>query len=123
MFSKKCKRSLFVFFQGHPEYDPQSLWREYRRDIARFLAGERNDYPRPPQNYLTADDMRACQSFEARATASRHPDLIPAIPATAEASLSSCWRPSAVLIYRNWLQQVANLQKTRVSARAMADSR
>jgi homoserine O-succinyltransferase len=123
MFSKKCKRSLFVFFQGHPEYDPQSLCREYRRDIARFLTGERDDYPRPPQNYLNDDVMRQCQSFEARATALRHAGLIPAIPEMAEASLSSCWRPSAVLIYRNWLQQIANLQRTRVSARAMADSR
>jgi homoserine O-succinyltransferase/O-acetyltransferase len=124
MFTKKRQRSMFVFFQGHPEYDPASLWREYRRDIARFLAGERNDYPKPPHNYLTADDMRECQLFEAQATAFRHPDLIPAIPEKAEAARqSSSWRPSAVLIYRNWLKQVANLQRTRVSAQAMADSR
>jgi len=123
MFSKKCKRSLFVFFQGHPEYDAQSLWREYRRDIARFLAGERDDYPRPPQNYLDADILRQCQSFEARATALRRPDLIPAIPEMAEASLPYGWRPSAVLIYRNWLQHVAHLHNTRASTRAMARTR
>ena len=28
--------SLFVYLQGHPEYDAAALAREYRRDIARF---------------------------------------------------------------------------------------
>jgi homoserine O-succinyltransferase len=32
--------SLFVFFQGHPEYDTDSLLREYRRDVGRFLRGD-----------------------------------------------------------------------------------
>ena len=29
--------SLDVFFQGHPEYEPDTLLREYRRDVGRFL--------------------------------------------------------------------------------------
>ena len=33
--------SFFLFFQGHPEYEADTLLREYRRDVARFLAGER----------------------------------------------------------------------------------
>ena len=32
--------SRFVFFQGHPEYDPGTLGREYLRDMGRFLRGE-----------------------------------------------------------------------------------
>ena len=36
----KERSSLFVFFQGHPEYDRGALLREYRRDVRRFLAGE-----------------------------------------------------------------------------------
>ena len=28
--------SLFAYFQGHPEYDTDSLLREYRRDVGRF---------------------------------------------------------------------------------------
>ena len=28
----KQRKSLFVFLQGHPEYDPGSLLREYQRD-------------------------------------------------------------------------------------------
>ena len=44
-FVKKKKRSLFVHFQGHPEYGAQTLLKEYRRDIKRFLRGERETYP------------------------------------------------------------------------------
>lgn len=39
MFTKKRRNGLFVFFQGHPEYEAWTLLGEYRRDIARFLAG------------------------------------------------------------------------------------
>src|ERR1700753_4133775 len=42
----------FVFSQGHPEYDALSLQREYMRDIARYLAGERKDYPAIPASYF-----------------------------------------------------------------------
>jgi homoserine O-succinyltransferase len=36
----KQRRSLFVFLQGHPEYDDGSLLLEYRRDLRRFHSGE-----------------------------------------------------------------------------------
>ena len=29
--------SFFLFFQGHPEYEADTLLREYRRDVVRFL--------------------------------------------------------------------------------------
>ena len=34
-----------VMFQGHPEYDDVSLLKEYRREISRYVAGAREDYP------------------------------------------------------------------------------
>ncbi|RTM14479.1 MAG: homoserine O-succinyltransferase, partial [Bradyrhizobiaceae bacterium] len=46
--------SRFVFFQGHPEYDALSLQREYLRDIGRYLARERETYPRLPVSYFDA---------------------------------------------------------------------
>jgi homoserine O-succinyltransferase len=36
----KQGKSLFVFFQGHPEYEAITLLLEYRRDIGRYLRGE-----------------------------------------------------------------------------------
>src|ERR1700691_2467541 len=44
--------SLFVFFQGHPEYGDDSLLREYRRDVGRFLRGECANCPALPQGYF-----------------------------------------------------------------------
>ena len=35
------RKSLFVFFQGHPEYDALSLLGEYRRDVRRYLRRRR----------------------------------------------------------------------------------
>ena len=51
-FVKKKKRSLFVHFQGHPEYGAQTLLKEYRRDIKRYLRAERETYPSMPKGYF-----------------------------------------------------------------------
>src|SRR5260370_1258400 len=48
----KQRQSLFVFFQGHPEYDERALLREYRRDIGRFLRGERESSPALPRRHF-----------------------------------------------------------------------
>ena len=41
----------YVFFQGHPEYDDVSLGKEYKREVVRFIADER-EYPEFPANYF-----------------------------------------------------------------------
>ncbi len=58
--------SLFVFLQGHPEYDSESLLREYRRDVTRFLRGERPDFPAFPENYFDASLEGRLSSFAER---------------------------------------------------------
>ncbi len=124
MFVKQHKSSMFVFLQGHPEYDATSLWREYRRDVIRFLAGERDNYPSLPVNYLNLDDIRKCQAFELRAMSLRSPELASAIPDVGEHMRQSPrWRKSAVSIYRNWLQHVANIRQPLVSSQMMAEFR
>ena len=50
------QKSLFVFFQGHPEYESDTLLREYRRDIGRYLRSEAENYPLLPRNYFDARD-------------------------------------------------------------------
>ena len=47
-----------VFFQGHPEYDTISLLKEYKREVKRFAAGARPDYPPFPENYFDAQAAR-----------------------------------------------------------------
>jgi homoserine O-succinyltransferase len=94
--------SRFIFFQGHPEYDALSLQREYMRDIARYLAGERKDYPAIPVAYFDAETEAVLANFEQHARARRNPELAAELPGLT-------LRPgvpaggAATTIFRNWL--------------------
>lgn len=99
----KERRSLFIFFQGHPEYDPGALLREYRRDTRRFLVGERNTYPEMPQNYFDEEITTALAEFRERALQRRCADLLSSFPAVPEQQLDYAWHNFAVVIYTNWL--------------------
>ena len=97
-------RSLFLFLQGHPEYEAGTLLREYRRDVARFLRGEREHYPTDPLGYFGDAVEKILSEFRARASRNRSEDLIADFPMSIlEASLEGRWRGSAANIYENWL--------------------
>ena len=107
MFVKQ-RKSLFVFLQGHPEYDPGALLREYRRDIGRFLAGERDSYPEMPDGYLDEDTAAAFTAFRQIALRHRDIDLLSSFPAArAEEKLVHVWHEPAMRIYANWLSYMA----------------
>jgi homoserine O-succinyltransferase/O-acetyltransferase len=106
--------SLFLFFQGHPEYEPGTLLREYRRDIGRFLRGEQAQYPGAPLGYFNAEASTQVSAFRARALADRRADLIADFPMRAlEAGLNARWQRSAVGIYEKWLDYLAERQADR----------
>jgi homoserine O-succinyltransferase len=101
---KGSKQSLFVFFQGHPEYDRRALLREYRRDIGRFLRGERQTYPGMPQGYFNADAEDVLSAFRARAQSERSERLLDAFPGSfLETRLAPVATEGASQLYRNWL--------------------
>jgi homoserine O-succinyltransferase len=103
MFAKH-DRSLFVLLQGHPEYDPTTLLREYRRDVGRFLRHEREGYPALPRHYLDAASERSLEAFRRRALSARNPELLEHFPAAAiVVRLASSWHAAALRLYRNWL--------------------
>jgi homoserine O-succinyltransferase/O-acetyltransferase len=107
--------SLFLFFQGHPEYDADSLAREYRRDLGRFLRGERDNFPAPPQDYFDEDAGVLVEEFCARARNERVDKLIRQFPMKEiEGGLRNTWQASAIAIYQNWL---ANLQERKAKRR------
>ena len=57
----KQRTSMFVFMQGHLEYDADTIMREYRRDIARFQAGELHNCPEVPSGYFDpTDEITIC---------------------------------------------------------------
>lgn len=111
IFIKQCRKSLFVYAQGHPEYDPGALFREYRRDVGAFLAGERESYPEMPCGYFDEGSVAALAAFRQRALWYRSSDLFASFPAAA-GKLEHAWLGPAVRIYANWLSFLAE-QKTR----------
>jgi homoserine O-succinyltransferase len=97
--------SFHLFFQGHPEYEPATLLREYRRDIGRFLRGERDSYPDAPQDYFDTVAVAWAEAFRERAIAERHGELIKNFPMRAlEAGLAGGWHSAAGAIYANWFE-------------------
>jgi homoserine O-succinyltransferase len=108
LFAKKMRNSLFVHFQGHPEYGRLTLLKEYRRDVKRFLTGERDAYPRIPWQYFSARTIRLLSNFRIRATANPSEELMEQFPAaSAMNDPRNTWRQPATSIYRNWLDYVA----------------
>lgn len=103
----KTYRSRFVFFQGHPEYDADSLMREYRRDVGRYLSGEREVYPEMPENYFDAETSRRMGELRAAAEACREPALIQTFPKPRlRAGLARRMQISASSVFGQWLEVV-----------------
>jgi homoserine O-succinyltransferase len=53
-----------ICFQGHPEYDVFSLLKEYRREVTRYINGERPDYPPLPDHYLGDEAEAIAMQFK-----------------------------------------------------------
>ena len=105
--------SLFLFLQGHPEYDRAALLREYRRDIGRFLAEERDSYPDMPQGYFCERATASLTRFRGRVLRDRNPALLAEFPGGIEAMLTHPWHEPAVRLYANWLSYLAD-QRSRL---------
>jgi homoserine O-succinyltransferase/O-acetyltransferase len=103
--------SQFVFFQGHPEYDALSLEREYLRDIARFLAGQRDTYPALPVGYFDAGTEHGLAGFEQRARLERRPGLSTELPErTLRRDIAA--GAAATAMFRNWLGYLSKGART-----------
>jgi homoserine O-succinyltransferase/O-acetyltransferase len=115
-FVKRKKNSLFVHFQGHPEYNAHTLLKEYRRDIKRFLRSERETYPTMPRGYFDSTATRLLADFQETALSNPHEEVMAEFPETAVVStLQNGWHACAVSLYRNWLQYVRS-RNTETSA-------
>jgi homoserine O-succinyltransferase len=122
----KHRKSLFLFFQGHPEYEPQTLLKEYRRDVERFLTKEKDVYPGMPQGYFDQTAMEALIAFRERALSNRRKQLLSAFPEVSIARKTASWGAAATRIYRNWLTYISEqkaLKAKTTRATASCDSR
>jgi len=108
-FAKKKKKSLFVHFQGHPEYGAATLLKEYRRDIKRFLSRERETYPSMPLGYFDQEAARLVSEFQEKALRRPSEEIFATFPeAWLAERLEKTWQPSAICVYYNWLNYVAS---------------
>ena len=113
-FVKNKKRSLFVHFQGHPEYGAETLLKEYRRDIKRFLRKERETYPSAPKGYFGEASTKLVNDFREVAVSNRKEEIMSSFPDAALAgTLQKTWHSSAMTVYRNWMHYVIS-KKTEV---------
>lgn len=107
VFVKKIRQSLLLHFQGHPEYGSETLFKEYRRDVKRFLRGERETYPTMPHAYFDAAATEILARFQQRAVADPREEMMQSFPESAAKGLQNGWHASALTIYSNWLQYLA----------------
>jgi homoserine O-succinyltransferase len=106
-----------VYFQGHPEYDANSLLKEYKREVLRYFSGER-DLPPFPEHYVPEGARTVIARYleEAHAAHAAHA-VLPEFPeAHVVPFLENTWGDTARAIFDNWLglvYQLTNVDRRR----------
>ena len=88
-------------FQGHPEYDTISLHKEYKRELARYEAGELDTKPPYPENYYGSDLIKRLENGDDEGFGNL---------------IENTWRDSARTVIGNWVGQVyqtTNVDRTK----------
>ncbi len=100
-----------VFFQGHPEYDTVSLLKEYKREIGRFVHGERDDYPPLVEHYFTLQNQAILAEYrELVIAAKRRGTPIPELPeALVSQAIDNTWHDTAEAVIDNWIGRIYQL--------------
>jgi homoserine O-succinyltransferase len=117
----KQHKSLFVFSQGHPEYESDTLLLEYRRDVGRYLRGETNTYPSMPRGYFDHDTVKALTALGEEALSRPREELLAEVSAALENTrIENTWQATATCIYRNWLEYICAQKQLRLKGSKLA---
>ena len=105
----KSWTSRFVFLQGHPEYDIDTLFREFRRDMRRFVDGEAETCPELPVSYFDVATEGWLSRFREQALRDRAAAARTAFPDAwaANPALLRAWRATSRGLFGNWLAGIA----------------
>jgi homoserine O-succinyltransferase len=97
-----------VFFQGHPEYDIISLLKEYKREVRRFIRGERDDYPPYPDHYFSRQCQAMLEEYRSGVMAAlARGETPPELPESLIIDrLDNTWHDSAEAVINNWIGKV-----------------
>jgi homoserine O-succinyltransferase len=109
----KQQKKLLVFFQGHPEYESDTLLREYRRDVGRYIKGEAPRYPSMPRSYFDETTVEELAAFENKAVSQRNEELLPELNGIlGNKKIANMWQASAAGLYRNLLGHICAQKNT-----------
>ena len=94
-----------IYMQGHPEYDANSLLKEFRRELYRYANRERDKRPPLPENYFSGEAERCALAAldaagQARETGAAYDDTL---EADVDGLLDNTWGDTAKAIINNWL--------------------
>ncbi|MGO8872960.1 MAG: homoserine O-acetyltransferase/O-succinyltransferase family protein [Acidimicrobiales bacterium] len=99
--------SSVVLVQGHPEYAPSSLLREYQRDARRYVQHERDQVPCLPARCVGCGDVARLARLHEQVVERRDPVDVETFPFDEVASRAPWpWRYTATGLYRNWMAGV-----------------
>ncbi len=100
-----------VYFQGHPEYHANSLLKEYKREVCRYLNGELESAPPYPEHYFSVEAIKIAARFIEQADkATDNGDDLPEFPEKdLEVHVDNTWRDTGKAILNNWLGLVYQL--------------
>jgi homoserine O-succinyltransferase len=111
------QNSLFLFLQGHPEYAADSLALEYRRDVRRYLVGERTAHPGVPTGYFAPEAERALAALAVDSVRTRDLSTLTECARILRAHPpAAVWAETTDRLYLNWIALIA----ARLGARAVA---
>lgn len=101
-------RFRLVFFQGHPEYDTISLLKEYKREVFRFVDGQRADYPPFPEHYFRERTQAILEEYRDQVVRAVERGLaVPALPEPLiTQGLDNTWHDTAEAVINNWIGRV-----------------
>lgn len=112
LFAKQKRKSLFIHCQGHPEYAKHTLLKEYRRDIKRFIRGERETYPSMPKDYFNTHVTELLTAYREQVLADPREELLSFFPYDVIAeTLQNGWHTAGIRLYRNWLEHVRSRKR------------
>jgi homoserine O-succinyltransferase len=105
--TRQSEGRMFVLLQGHPEYGPLTLLKEYRRDVRRYFEGTQPAHPAIPQDYFDATGIELLEAFRVRSE-SRPGAPIDEFPFDEAAQhVRFRWEHTSNRLFSNWIADAA----------------